>query len=69
MFQHANGSADRMLSMFVEFAGNELEVVLVQKDNKIYFTKTHVADLRAVIQGEINDSDTKSAGEKLEEAL
>ena len=52
MFRHANGSADRALTMFLEFAGNELEVVLAQKDNRIYFTKTHVADLRAVIAGE-----------------
>jgi hypothetical protein len=69
MFQHANASADRMLTMFLEFAGNELEVVLARKDNRIYFTKTHIADLRAVIQGEINHPDTKSAGEKFEEAL
>jgi hypothetical protein len=69
MFQHANGSADRMLTTFLEFTGNELEVVLAQKDNKVYFTKTHVADLRAVIQEEIDHSDTKSAGEKLEESL
>ena len=52
MFRHANGSANRALTMFLEFAGNELEVVLAQKDKQIYFTKTHVADLRAVIAGE-----------------
>jgi hypothetical protein len=69
MFQHANGSVDRMLTMFIEFAGNELEVVLAQKDNRIYFTKTHVADLKAVIAGESNHSDSESAGEELEETF
>lgn len=69
MFKHANGSADSMLTVFIDFAGNELEVVLAQKDNGIYFTKTHVADLRAVIEEESNDSESDGAGEELEETL
>lgn len=49
MFQYANGSADLMQEMFVELIDNELEVVLAQKDTTIYFTKTHIADLKNVI--------------------
>lgn len=49
MFQYTNGSADLMQEMFIELVGNELEVVLAQKNATIYFTKTHIADLKNVI--------------------
>lgn len=52
MFKEANGSAEFVCEMFVELSGNELEVVLAQKDATIYFTKTHIADLRTVIETE-----------------
>ena len=52
MFQHANGSEDSMQLMFLELEGNELEVVLAQQDMTIYFTKTHIADLKVVIEAE-----------------
>ena len=51
MFQHANGSSDSIRSLFLEMTNNELKVVLAQKDISIYFTKIHIADLKAVIQG------------------
>jgi hypothetical protein len=50
MFKEANGSAELMRSMFVAIAGNELEVVLAQEGATIYFTKTHIADLKKVIE-------------------
>jgi len=50
MFQHANGSTDLMQGMFIELAGNELEVVLDRKDATIYFTTDHIADLKTVIK-------------------
>lgn len=50
MFRHANSTKDFMLEMFLELAGNELEVVLAQENATIYFTKTHIADLRKVIE-------------------
>ena len=34
----------------IELAANELEIVLAQKELTIYFTKTHVAELREVIR-------------------
>ncbi len=52
MFRHANGSRELMAAMFDDLDGNELEVVLAQQDNSIYFTGTHIADLRAVIEVE-----------------
>ncbi|MGB8218729.1 MAG: hypothetical protein WCE94_15630 [Candidatus Methanoperedens sp.] len=50
MFQHANGSRDMLKDMFLKIESNELEVVLAQKDTTIYFTKTHIADLKTVIK-------------------
>jgi hypothetical protein len=50
IFKEANGSAEFMRDMFVELSGNELEVVLAQEDATIYFTRTHVADLKKVIE-------------------
>ncbi len=58
MFQHANASADSMQDMFVDLAGNELKVVLAQKETTIYFTRTHIADLRDVIRVDRAEPDT-----------
>ncbi|MEX2138520.1 MAG: hypothetical protein WD894_04625 [Pirellulales bacterium] len=62
MFQHANGSRELITTMFAEFEGNYLDVILAQEDATIYFTKTHIADLRKVIdvdraEGEAGDAD------------
>lgn len=46
MFRHANSTKDFMLEMFLELGGNELEVILAQENATIYFTKTHIADLK-----------------------
>jgi len=50
MFLYANGSRDRMKDMFVDLTGNVLQIVLAQKDSVIYFTKTHITDLKKVIE-------------------
>ena len=50
MYQHANGSSERMKDMFIDLETNELDVVLAQMDTTIYFTKTHIADLKTVIR-------------------
>ena len=49
MFEHANGSSETMIEGFVALTGTELQLVLAQ-DASIYFTKTHIADLKAVIE-------------------
>ena len=52
MFMHANGSKDIVSEMFVELEEDRLDVVLAQTDKTVYFTKTHAADLKSVIQAE-----------------
>jgi hypothetical protein len=52
MLQHANISEDSMRLMFLGLERNELEAVLAQQDMTIYFTKTHIADLKVVIEAE-----------------
>lgn len=52
MYQHANGSRELMMDLFAEVASNELEVVLAEEDTTIYFTKTHITDLKAVIEAD-----------------
>lgn len=53
MFKHANGSVEFIREMFLDLTGNDLEVILAQKDATIYFTKMHIADLKSVIAAEI----------------
>ena len=52
MFRHANGSRDQLKGMVIQARTNELEIILAQQPRQIYFTKTHLADLRAVIAAE-----------------
>lgn len=49
-FKFANGTDDMMLDLFCDLSDQELEVILAQNDETIYFTKTHVADLKKVIE-------------------
>lgn len=49
MFQHANGSKELLEPMLKELERTELEVVLAQRDMTVYFTETHITDLKAVI--------------------
>lgn len=50
MFKHANSTKDIMMEMIVDIHGNELEVVLAQRDETIYFTKTHLTDIKTVME-------------------
>lgn len=54
MFQYVNRSRDSLKAMFLEIEGNELKVELAQEETTIYFTKTHVADLKDVIKSDEN---------------
>lgn len=51
MFQHANGSREIMMDLFldIDIGGNELEVILADENSSIYFTKPHITDLKAII--------------------
>ena len=57
MFQHVNGSRDSLRKAFIEMQGQHLKVLLAQVDTIIYFTKTHVADLRQVIKVDSSGTD------------
>ena len=59
MFQYANGSTDSMRSTLEQLNGNNFQIVLAQKDDTIYFTKTHVADLREIVK--VDGEETHSA--------
>ncbi len=54
MYQYANGSKETMKDLFLDLKGNELKIVLARKNKTIYFTTTHIADLRTII--EVEDS-------------
>jgi len=46
MFQIVNGSRETMRESFLAIGGNVLAVVLAERDLTIYFSKTHIIDLR-----------------------
>ncbi|MBL8207786.1 MAG: hypothetical protein JNM09_26370, partial [Blastocatellia bacterium] len=52
MFQHVNGSKELLKDMLLDLITNELEVILARQDMTIYFTRTHIADLKTVIATE-----------------
>lgn len=52
MYQLVNGSRETMREAFQAFEGNELSLVLAEKDMSIYFSKTHIIDLKAVLDAE-----------------
>ena len=52
MFRHANGSKDEMRGKFLALDGNELEMTLADQPVTVYFTESHVADLRVVVKVE-----------------
>lgn len=52
MYRFANASMQTARKMLADLSGNELDVVLAQKDLTIYFSKIHILDLRAVLATE-----------------
>jgi hypothetical protein len=50
MFQYANAAIESLSEAFCNLSTNELSLVLAQKPLSIYFTKTHIADLKQVIR-------------------
>jgi len=49
MFQHANHSREKMRELFSTMGGLLIDIVLAQSKFTIRFTKTHIADLKTVI--------------------
>jgi hypothetical protein len=52
MYRHANGSKAIICDMVEALTGNELDVVLAQRDTTIYLSKHHVIDIKAVLAAE-----------------
>ena len=52
MYQLTNGSKEKMKDLFGGLNGNELEVCLASQPVSIYFNRTHIADLRVIIEVE-----------------
>jgi hypothetical protein len=58
MFMYANGSTNELQDLVINLAGNEMKVVLATEDMTIYFTKAHLADLKAIISVDLAESET-----------
>ena len=54
MYRHANACKEVIRDMVEGLTGNELEVVLAQRDMTIYLSTVHVIDIKAVIAAEAN---------------
>ena len=52
MFMHANGSKDEMKDRLLDLDGSELELTLAGQPVAVYFTESHLADLRVVVEVE-----------------
>ncbi|HEP6426260.1 TPA: hypothetical protein VDB83_000524 [Burkholderia cenocepacia] len=52
MYRFVNGSKETTRDEFQAIEGNELPVVLAEKDVTVYFSKTHIVDLKAVLEAE-----------------
>jgi hypothetical protein len=52
MFRLVNASKETMREAFKAITDNELEVLLADQDLSIYFSKTHIIDLKAVMDAE-----------------
>jgi hypothetical protein len=62
MFKHANGSRESMMQKLVALTRNRLQLVLAQEEASVYFSDTHISDLKAVIQNE-RDQCNRSAND------
>ena len=58
MFMYANGSTNKLQDLVLELAVNKMQVVLATEDMTIFFTKTHLADLKTIIKVELAELKT-----------
>ncbi|WP_131829940.1 hypothetical protein [Consotaella salsifontis] len=54
MYRHANGCKEIICDMVEGLTGNELEVILAQRDMTIYLSAVHIVDIKAVLAAEAN---------------
>lgn len=62
MFRLVNQSRDTIREEFTAIEGNELPVMLAEKDLTIYFSKTHIVDLKAVLDAEAEETPPPETG-------
>lgn len=55
MFRFANGSKQSLTESIAQHTGNQLYVLLAKREESIYFTKTHLADLQSIIKAEASE--------------
>ncbi len=55
MFRFANGSKQSLTESIVQETENQVPVVLANQEVTIYFTKTHLADLQAIIKADADE--------------
>lgn len=55
MFQHAHGTEDLIADLLKECNEDELEIVLAGEDASVYFTQTHLFDVKAILSSENED--------------
>jgi hypothetical protein len=65
MYRHANGSREIIRDMVEDLVGNDVDVILAQRDMSIYLSAVHVLDLKAILVTDANlrpepDGDTSS---------
>ncbi|MCP5356683.1 MAG: hypothetical protein H7A06_00910 [Pseudomonadales bacterium] len=52
MYRHANGCREIIRDMVEGLTGNELEIILAQRDMTIYLSAMHVIDIKAILAAE-----------------
>lgn len=52
MYRHTNGSKEIICDMVGKLIGNELEIILAQRDMTMYLSAIHVIDLKAILAAE-----------------
>lgn len=52
MMQHAHGSRDLVREMLMDCDGDTLDIILAGADESIYFTRTHLLDLKVALASE-----------------
>lgn len=65
MYQHANGSAYITCDAILELIGNELGIILAGTEHSLYFTKTHIADMKQVIEADMNVGQRDERGSEI----
>ena len=67
MWKHANSSTQSLRADLTALETNRMDVVLGQRDETVYFTKTHLLDIQALIKAD-NDIAAEEEDQDFEDA-